>query len=578
MHTPRDDSLLGTMRFISRHEDAQIYGAILPKAMANQAMLESVAYKTYYAIASGAEPPKSKKPKMKYDSGISSEETPSKKKPTKAKKYVPSKKKPASKPKPTKKKVPVKADRGKALNVLSEVALSKADQLREATKQSKKDFHILQENGSGDGTNLESGVSNEQHRKTSGADEGTGTKPGVPNVPKYDSESDKESWDDSEKEDDDNEDDTEDDKGYDASDGNDDDDNDDNGGDDDDDNDANDDDNQEDDDNNDDKEETDKEKVADEVTKELYKDVNVNLGNEDVDMTDADQGGSGQQNVSQESGFKQVEEDAHVTLTSVLDTQKTDKPVQSSSVSSDFTSKLLNLENPSLADNEIDSLMDTTVRHEEPGNCKDEAQAEKKDYIELVDTLIRAILKEEVNTQLPQILPQAVSDFATPMIEKNVTESLEAAVLARYSSQPKYTYEAAASLLEFELTKILIDKMEKNKSYNKADYKRELYDRSRDDRDKDQDPSAGSDQGTKKGSKARKLSHPEIQEEPSHTVDESGVQQNQDIDTSNDGEQPTNKEVSKADWFKKPERPPTPNSDLNKRQHVDFRPPQNWIN
>ncbi|GKC44388.1 hypothetical protein Tco_1062110, partial [Tanacetum coccineum] len=82
----RDDSLLGTMRFISRHEDAQIYGAILPKAMTNQAMLDSVAYKTYYEIALGVEPPKSKKPKTKSDLAISSEETPSKKKPIKAKK------------------------------------------------------------------------------------------------------------------------------------------------------------------------------------------------------------------------------------------------------------------------------------------------------------------------------------------------------------------------------------------------------------------------------------------------------------------------------------------------------------
>ncbi|GKE55980.1 hypothetical protein Tco_1495165 [Tanacetum coccineum] len=44
---------------------------------------------------------------------------------------------------------------------------------------------------------------------------------------------------------------------------------------------------------------------------------------------------------------------------------------------------------------------------------------------------MRALIKEEVNTQLPQILPQAVSDFATPVIEKNVTVSVEAAVLPR---------------------------------------------------------------------------------------------------------------------------------------------------
>nr|GEU96352.1 hypothetical protein [Tanacetum cinerariifolium] len=102
---------------------------------------------------------------------------------------------------------------------------------------------------------------------------------------------------------------------------------------------------------------------------------------------------------------------------------------------------------------------------------------------------------------------------------RKMSQNLEATVLARSSSQPKSTYEAAALLSEFELTKILIDKMEKNKSYDKVDYKRELYNalvksyqaekdlfdtcgevftlkRSRDKRDKDQDPSVGLYQGT----------------------------------------------------------------------------------
>ncbi|GKF25262.1 hypothetical protein Tco_0081156 [Tanacetum coccineum] len=146
----------------------------------------------------------------------------------------------------------------------------------------------------------------------------------------------------------------------------------DNDGDDDD---ANDDDKQEGDDTNDDDEETDKEEDKiddeetmiddedDENTKELYEDVNVNLGYEDTEMTNADQGASEQQNVSQESGFEQVEEDAHVTLTLVLDPPKADEPIQSSSVSFNFTSKLLNLENPSPTDNEIASLMETLAHH-----------------------------------------------------------------------------------------------------------------------------------------------------------------------------------------------------------------------
>nr|GEV37597.1 retrovirus-related Pol polyprotein from transposon TNT 1-94 [Tanacetum cinerariifolium] len=202
-------------------------------------------------------------------------------------------------------------------------------------------------------------------------------------------------------------------------------------------------------------------------TEELYKDVNVNLRKEDVEMTYADQGGAYQHNVSQESRFKKEKEDAHVTLTTVHDIQMNEGPMHSSYVSSDFTKKLLNFKNVSPADNEIASLMDTIVRHKEP------------------------------------------------------SELLEPVVLEKLSSQPKSTYEVAASLSEFELTKILMEKMKEHKSYLRADYKRELYDalvksyntdkdlfntygevlmlkRSRDDKDKDQDPSVRSDQWTKR--------------------------------------------------------------------------------
>ncbi|GJX63957.1 hypothetical protein Tco_0298300, partial [Tanacetum coccineum] len=72
MHTAKDDSLLSTMRFIPRNAETQVYGAILLEAMMNQALLNFVAYKTYYVIASGAEPPKSRKSQKKSDSNISS--------------------------------------------------------------------------------------------------------------------------------------------------------------------------------------------------------------------------------------------------------------------------------------------------------------------------------------------------------------------------------------------------------------------------------------------------------------------------------------------------------------------------
>nr|GEU97493.1 hypothetical protein [Tanacetum cinerariifolium] len=105
------------------------------------ALLDSVAYMTCYAIASRVEPPKLRKSQKKSGSVISSKESPSKKKSAKSNKVV------IAKPKPIKKKVPVKADGGKGLNVLLEVALFE--------------------------------VPDEKHHKTSGTDEGTGTKPGV---------------------------------------------------------------------------------------------------------------------------------------------------------------------------------------------------------------------------------------------------------------------------------------------------------------------------------------------------------------------------------------------------------------
>ncbi|GJW63088.1 hypothetical protein Tco_0114972 [Tanacetum coccineum] len=102
-----------------------------------------------------------------------------------------------------------------------------------------------------------------------------------------------------------------------------------------------------------------------------------------------------------------------------------------------------------------------------------------------------------------------------------VTESLEHVVLAKKSSQPQSSYEAAATLTEFELKKILIDKIDKSESYLSAPKHRECYEgliksydldntlfstygkvyslkRSRKDKDKDKDPSAGSDRGLKK--------------------------------------------------------------------------------
>ncbi|GKA73540.1 hypothetical protein Tco_0779842 [Tanacetum coccineum] len=137
---------------------------------------------------------------------------------------------------------------------------------------------------------------------------------------------------------------------------------------------------------------------------------------------------------------------------------------------------------------------------------------------------LSARIKEQVKDQLHQILPQELSNFTPPVIEKLIKESRDEVTLAKASSQPQSTYEAASTLTEFELKKILLDKMEKNESYLTPPEHRDYYDglkksyaldkdffysydvyslkRGRKDKDKDEDPSAGSDRGLKK----RKLS------------------------------------------------------------------------
>ncbi|GKE66181.1 hypothetical protein Tco_1520342 [Tanacetum coccineum] len=188
----------------------------------------------------------------------------------------------------SKKKAQAKGKRSKGIEILFDAAVMEAAQFKEATKRSKKHFHISHTSGSGDGSDFELGVPDEQQRKISSINEGSGTKPGVPDVPKYDSESEKESWGDSGEEYNDDEDDTEDES---DNDGNDDDgDNDDN-----DDNDYDDEvdihnprdyklNDEEDNANNAKEENEDEEDDAE----ELYRDINVNLRKEDVEMTDAD--------------------------------------------------------------------------------------------------------------------------------------------------------------------------------------------------------------------------------------------------------------------------------------------------
>ncbi|GJV80918.1 hypothetical protein Tco_1516788 [Tanacetum coccineum] len=49
LHTVRDDSLLGTLKYVSKAKERKVFGVVIPKEMINEDILNSITYKTYYA-------------------------------------------------------------------------------------------------------------------------------------------------------------------------------------------------------------------------------------------------------------------------------------------------------------------------------------------------------------------------------------------------------------------------------------------------------------------------------------------------------------------------------------------------
>nr|GEV35448.1 hypothetical protein [Tanacetum cinerariifolium] len=59
-HYVRDDHMFYTIKLVSRHQNTQQFGALLPIELTNEEIRNSNAYKEYYAIATGAAPPNPK--------------------------------------------------------------------------------------------------------------------------------------------------------------------------------------------------------------------------------------------------------------------------------------------------------------------------------------------------------------------------------------------------------------------------------------------------------------------------------------------------------------------------------------
>nr|GFC96843.1 hypothetical protein [Tanacetum cinerariifolium] len=136
-HYVRDDALFSTIKVVSRHQATQQYGVILPIELTTAEIRNSKAYQEYYACAMGEAAPKPK-----------------------ATESVP--------------RLSASAKGKRPLRITTHVEptdlqRTEAEQLKIVLKRSRQETHISQQSGSGTG-------------------EGTGSKPGVPDVPSDDSE------------------------------------------------------------------------------------------------------------------------------------------------------------------------------------------------------------------------------------------------------------------------------------------------------------------------------------------------------------------------------------------------------
>ncbi|GKC08883.1 hypothetical protein Tco_1000493 [Tanacetum coccineum] len=120
-----------TLIFVSKSDEYQVYGTLLPEGMTNQQMQNSPTYKTYLAFATGAATPKKARKFKKHAS-------PSKKKSLVAVEET------AEKPN----KALTKTDRSNGIEFPSEAALLKEAQLKKAITRSKRETNIHQAGGS----------------------------------------------------------------------------------------------------------------------------------------------------------------------------------------------------------------------------------------------------------------------------------------------------------------------------------------------------------------------------------------------------------------------------------------------
>nr|GEY28050.1 hypothetical protein [Tanacetum cinerariifolium] len=554
-HYVRDDHMFSKIKLVSRHQNTQQFDALLPIKLTNDAIRNSKAYKEYYAIATGEAAPKPKASVRRTRSSSDTSITP----PTAAAspRLIAS-----AKGKQTAKAS--KASKAKSLPALSEVAMTEAQQLKLVTKRSMQQTHISQPSGSG-------------------ADEGTGSKPRVLDVPTEESEEEL-SWNSTDDEGDDNEekddDCDEEDEGDDTEEGN---------GDDDD-----------DDDDDGDREEGD----GDDDDQEVGRD-----DDKDDDEEDSEDKGDDEEDL----GLNVGEEERHV------EEEKEDELYRDVNINQGRG---------------IQATLEVEDSHVSLTPVNPEGQQESSSVSSICDKIVHQYMEQQMNEAV-KVAVQIQSDHRDEAQRENaeflrtaMNERLEAKILTRSSHSSRTSYVVAADLSEMELKKILIEKIEGNKYIQRSDEQRNLYKalvdayesdkiildtygeivtlkrRRDDDADKDEETSVGPDRGSKRrregkepesasapaetatrsvgrstqGSRSRQASASEstLAEEPMLTTSQMEEPSHLEFDTGAD-DQPIVQSFQHPEWFSQQQKPPSSDRDWNKTMPAVHGSIQPWI-
>ncbi|GKA49720.1 hypothetical protein Tco_0742793, partial [Tanacetum coccineum] len=140
--------------------------------------------------------------------------------------------------------------------------------------------------------------------------------------------------------------------------------------------------------------------------------------------------------------------------------------------------------NPNIESTSLVDVLVTTNDEIPPSSFKDRVKSLEDDFLEFKQTNLFAKAVSSIPGNVDKYLANQMNEAKIikeqvskilPRIEKLVNEQLEAEVLIRSSNKAKTSHAIAANLSEHELKKILIDKMENNKSIDISVQQKTLY-------------------------------------------------------------------------------------------------------